>query len=243
MENKILAKARAGQKAHGCRLVFPCAELIELLGIAGFDYVNLEAEQGLFSLESIDAMCRAADAAGLTVVAHLATIDEPTIVQFLNRGVLGIIGSHIDTAEQARKMVDACRFPPAGKRGWEIGGRYNFYNDTQAIEEAVGDRTRFRAKVNEELVLVGILESISAIENIDAILAVEGVDFLYFGASDLAQSMGFPGQPDHPAVVEAMDRTTERIHASGHDTFDDVTARIDAPTLILDAARGFLARV
>ena len=121
--NNILAKNRQGQKGLGCGLVFPSAEIVELIGMnGGFDHVNLDGEHGLFSPESIDAMCRVADGYGLTVTARVPNIDSSTINRFLDRGVMGILGPHIETAEQAKALVDACRFTPDGQRSWG-GGR------------------------------------------------------------------------------------------------------------------------
>ena len=240
-KNSILEKNRQGKKGLGFGLVFPSAELVELVGMnGGFDYINLDGEHGLFSPESIDAMCRAADGFGLTVTARVPNISGSTINLFLDRGVMGVLGPHIETAEQAKALVDACRFTPEGERSWG-GGRGTFYNDATLLGMSGSERTEFMAQTNREMLVMGQLETARAFENLDAILEVEGIDAFAWGSNDLAQSMSYPGQPDHPEVKEAERRAAERIHATGRKLSSDITVAVNAPTLLLEGARRFLA--
>ena len=238
-KNNIIEKARDGRMAYGCSLVFPSAELVELLGMAGLDFVNLDGEHGLFSPESVDSMCRAADAAGLTVTARVPAVEASVINQFLDRGVQGIVGPHVDNAEQARALVDACRYAPDGHRSWG-GGRGTLYNDSSTIGGEAGTNTDFMAKANREMLVIAQLETLEAVENLDAILAVAGIDAFTHGPNDLAQSMGFPGQPEHPRVVEVERQINDRVHAEGRKIASDLFVHVYAPDLILDAARRFL---
>ena len=240
-KNNILEKNRQGKLGLGFGLVFPSTELIELVGMnGGFDAINLDGEHGLFSPESIDAMCRAADGYGLTVTARVPNIMSSTINLFLDRGVLGILGPHIETPEQAKALVDACRFVPEGQRSWG-GGRGTFYNDPDLIDQPGSQRTEYMAQANKEMLVMGQLETALAFENLDAILAVGGIDAFAWGSNDLAQSMGFPGQPDHPEVKEAESGIEERIHAAGRKMTWDLSTTINAPTVFLEGIRGFLA--
>ena len=239
--NNILEKNRQGKKGLGLGLVFPSAEAIELAGMhGGFDFVNLDGEHGLFSPESIDAMCRVADGYGLTVTARVPNIMPSTINSYLDRGVLGVLGPHVDTPQQARALVDACRFTPQGQRSWG-GGRGTFYNESGLIDQPGLDRSEYMARANEEMLVMCQLETTTAFANLDAILAVEGIDAFAWGTNDLAQSMGYPGQPEHPAVQEAQDAIGERIHAAGRKLSTDVTATVALNSLILDGSRQFLS--
>ena len=124
--NKIIEKNKKGKKGVGLGLLYPSAEAIEIIGmLGGFDFVHLDGEHGLFSPESIDEMCRVADGFGLTVTARVPDISGSTINLFLDRGVTGIMGPHIETAEEAQGLVDACLFGPDGQRSWG-GGRGNY---------------------------------------------------------------------------------------------------------------------
>ena len=239
--NNVFEKNLQGKKGLGLGIVFPCAEAIELAGLlGGFDFVNLDGEHGLFSPESIDAMCRVADGYGLTVTARVPNIAPSTINSFLDRGVLGILGPHVDTPEQAKALVDACRFTPEGQRSWG-GGRGTFYNDSGLIDQPGLQRTEFMAEANKQMLVMCQLETATAFENLDAILEVEGIDAYAWGTNDLAQSMGYPGQPEHPAVQDAQNAVGDRIHAAGRKLSSDITETVALNSLILDGSRHFLA--
>ena len=101
--NRIIEKNEQGKKGVGLGLVYPSAEAIEIVGmLGGFDFVQLDGEHGLFSPESIDEMCRTADGFGLNVIARVPGIDSSTINSYLDRGVTGIWGPHIETAGRGR---------------------------------------------------------------------------------------------------------------------------------------------
>ena len=238
--NNIFAKNREGKKGLGLGLVYPSAESIELVGmLGGFDYINLDGEHGLFSPESIDAMVRAADGYGLTVTARVPNLMSSTINQFLDRGVIGVLGPHVDTAEQAKQLVDACRFVPQGQRSWG-GGRGTFYNDGGLIDQPGLKRTEYMELANENMLVMAQLETATAFSNLDEILEVDGIDAFAWGSNDLAQSMGLPGQPDHPEVKAAEASVEERIHAAGRKMSTDISSAVNLPELILSGARAYL---
>jgi len=230
--NNILAKMRAGEEAYGCSLTFPSGDIIELLGIAGFDYVFLDGEHGPFTLESIEQMCRTADAAGLTPIARVPNIQSSTILQFLDRGVMGIMGPHISTGEQAQALAGACRFAPQGKRSFG-SGRGTHYGDP-------APRRQYMEQANAEMLVMALLEDVEALSNLPDILSVEGIDFFLYGPNDLAQSMGLPGEPEHPKVEEAMAQATSQIYKAGKKMMSDVMVAATVTEIILNGAREFL---
>jgi 4-hydroxy-2-oxoheptanedioate aldolase len=238
--NNIFAKNKEGKLGLGLGLVYPSAEAIELVGmLGGFDYINLDGEHGLFSPESIDAMVRAADGYGLTVTARVPSLMSSTINQFLDRGVIGVLGPHVDNAEQAKQLVDACRFVPDGQRSWG-GGRGTFYNDGGLIDQPGLQRTEYMGLANNEMLVMAQLETATAFSNLDEILEVDGIDAFAWGSNDLAQSMGLPGQPDHPDVKAAEASVADRIHAAGRKMSYDISSAINLPELILSGARAYL---
>lgn len=238
-QNRIISALKTGRKALGCVFMFPSADLVELAGIAGFEFVHLDGEHGTFTPESIDAMCRAADAAGLTVTARTPGLDTAIINLYLDRGVQGIIGPHIETVEEAQKLVDSCRFGPDGARSWG-GGRGTFYNDVTSIEDAYNTRLSFMEEANQNILVVAQLETKKSFDNIDAILGVSGIDAFTHGPHDLAQSMGFHGDPEHPKVVETMRGASERIRRGYGKMWSDITKVAYAHQLFLSASRNFI---
>ena len=239
--NQIFEKNKQGKKGLGLGLVYPSAEAIEMIGmLGGFDFVNLDGEHGLFSPESIDEMCRIADGFGLTVTARVPNLNHSTINLFLDRGVMGILGPHVETAEDAQALVDACRFVPDGQRSWG-GGRGTYYNNTPLLDAPGSERTEFMQRTNANILVMGQLETTKAFDNLDAILAVQGIDAFAWGPNDLAQSMSLPGQPQHPDVLAAQQQVADRIHATGGKLNSDLMVTINLPELIVNGAQQFLA--
>lgn len=231
--NKILAKMRGGEKAYGCSLSFPSAAVIELAGAAGFDYVWLDSEHGPFTPESIEEMCRVADLAGLTPIARVPDVSAPTILRFLDRGIMGVVGPHVRTLQDAQGLADACRFAPQGRRSFGYGLR--------GVPPTVSS-AEYMSQANAEMLVVAMIEDAEALENLPQLLRVKGIDLFTFGPHDLAQSLGYPGQPDHPAVHKAVAEATERIHAAGRRVQAEVMAATSASGLLLEGGREFLRK-
>ena len=114
------------------------------------------------------------------------------------------------------------------------GGRAHDYGVKTARDEST-------SWINSQTLVIPMIEDTEAVENLDAILAVEGIDAFAWGSNDLAQSMGFPGQPDHPEVKEAERGVAERIHAAGRKMSYDISTAVNAPSLIVEGAQRFLA--
>ena len=127
MRNFVKKLNSKNKIAKGCTLVYPSPDVVELLGLAGYDYIRLDGEHGAFNPQSIDDMCRVGEGAGLFVLARVPSIESYVINNYLDRGIKGIMGPHIETAEDAKQLVDACRFYPHGQRSWG-GGRGNYYH-------------------------------------------------------------------------------------------------------------------
>ena len=230
--NNIIAKMKAGEMAYGCSLTFPSTAMVELMGRAGLDHVSFDGEHGPFTPESLDDLCRVADMAGLTPVARVPNIDSSTILRFLDRGIMGITGPHITNGQRARQLADACRYVPQGKRSFG-SGRGAYYGDLQSGPQ-------YMEHVNSQILVMAQLEDVEVLENLDDILAVEGIDLFSSGAQDIAQSMGLPGQPDHPRVKEFEAQVAAKVHAAGKKMTSEVIVAAGAGRLFLDGARAFL---
>lgn len=231
--NNIVSKVRAGQMAYGFSLTFPSTSLVELMGIAGFDFVNFDAEHGPFDLETLDDLCRVADGSGLTPIARVPNIEPSTILRFLDRGIMGVTGPHVTTRKKAQQLAEACRYVPLGKRSYGSGRGASF--------GALASTTEYMVHRNSNMVVMAQLEDIEVLEDLDGILSVDGIDYYSSGPQDIAQSMGLPGQPQHPRVKEFEATVRDAVHAAGKKMTDDVMVTARTTDMILDAARGFLA--
>ena len=229
--NNIIAKMNEGRLAYGCQFNSPSSEQVELLGIAGFDFVIPDGEHGSFTLSDLEEQSRVAQMCGLTAVGMVPDVEAPTIHSFLERGILGIHGPNITTPEDARKLADACRYAPEGRRSLSFSRASHFGFGPP--------RPEYMAHANTQVIVIALLEHVDALENLDGILAVDGIDLYSVGPKDLAQSMGLPGQMDHPRVKEFEAQVTGAVHAAGKKMSQEVISAKRASQLFLDAATAF----
>jgi 2-keto-3-deoxy-L-rhamnonate aldolase RhmA len=230
--NNVVSKMDAGEMAYGANLSFPSTTLIELSGRAGFDFVTFDSEHGPFTVDLLDDLCRVADMAGLTPMARVPDIEHPTILRFLDRGILGVTGPHIIDGERAQKLADACRYTPRGKRSFG-SGRGAYFGDFESGQE-------YMAHTNDNILVIAQLEDVQVLDHLDDILSVEGIDLFTSGAQDIAQSLGLPGQPNHARVKEFEAQIRDAVHAAGRKMAEDVMISARATNMFLDGARAFL---
>ena len=174
---------------------------VEAAGLAGFDFVILDTEHGPVDIESQQNNVRAAEARNLVPIIRLKDKGENTIGRALDIGAYGIQVPQISTADEAREVVKYAKFYPYGMRG--------VCRFVRAADYSAKDRYDYFESSKDILVILQ-LEGIDAIKNLDEIIKVEGVDILFIGPYDLSQSLGLPGQVNHPQVVEAMKKIVEK---------------------------------
>ncbi len=201
-ENRVKQKIQQGEVASVISGE-NTANMIEVLGNIGFDGAWIETEHGPFDFADIPDLTRACDLWGMTSVVRVNLNFPGVIYRTLDVGAQGVVVPHVDTVEDARAVVEAGRFAPIGKRG--------NYTSRQGI--GVDD---YLTKANDQVLLVVLIEDVVAIENLDEILSVDDIDVFFVAPGDLAQSMGYLGQVEHPEVQSTLDKTYERIIRAGH---------------------------
>src|SRR5579871_583492 len=228
--NRIKSAMQAGRMAYGYGLTFPSQWVIDILGKLDFDFVFIDGEHGPFDLERLEDLCRTAERYNLTTFARVPDIGSSTILRYLDRGIMGILGPHVATEADARQLVRACYFGPLGERSFG-GNRGTDYN------AMIADKAAYYREANEQMLVVALLEDVAVIDNLDAILAVPGIDLYSIGPNDFAQSLGYPGQPDHPEVVKTMQEITRRIQQAGRTMQADVMKGAWVTEMLIDAGR------
>ena len=202
-KNKIKHKLTNGEITSTVMTPFPItAGFIDFIGQYGFDGVWIEAEHGAIDFADIPDMTRAADLWGMTSIVRINLNLPSVIYRTLDVGAQGIIMPHVNTADEARIVAESSKFYPLGNRG--------MFTSRQGI--GVEDYT---LKANDETLVVILIEDIVAIENLSEILTVDNIDVFFVASSDLAQSMGYLGQMQHPEVQSTVDRAYERIIRAG----------------------------
>jgi 2-keto-3-deoxy-L-rhamnonate aldolase RhmA len=204
MNTRVKDRLSAGQTATVVAPFASSAGLVELLGHMQFDGVFLDCEHGPPDWETVEHMVRAAEVAGYSSVVRVEHNDVALITRALDRGASGVQVPHTNTADEAYAAVQHVKYAPLGHRGWS-GWRASLGIDAASFAQYANDRT---------LVAV-MLEEAEALDNLDDILRVDQVDVFFVAPGDLAQSMGLPGQVDHPRVRGAIDDALQRIRAAG----------------------------
>ena len=137
---------RAGRKAYGYNLSFPSPWVIDILGKLDFDFVFIDGEHGPFGLDQLEDLCRTAERHNVTTIARVPDIGSSTILRYLDRGIMGILGPHIATEADARQLVQACYFGPLGERsfGANRGTDYN---------AGIPDKAAYYREANEQMLV------------------------------------------------------------------------------------------
>ncbi|MFL9503860.1 aldolase/citrate lyase family protein [Rhodopseudomonas palustris] len=196
---------RDGRSQIGTWNTIPGPVVSELLAGAGFDWVLLDTEHALTDIPDIFAMLQAVAAYPVSAVVRPQTNDTVLIKRLLDHGAQTLLLPYVQSAAEAEAAVRAMRYAPRGVRGVSGMTRASRYG---AIPDYV-------QRAEEELCLLVQVETAEALSQIEAIAAVDGVDGLFIGPSDLAASMGHPGNARHPEVVAAIDDAIRRIVATG----------------------------
>ena len=201
--NLAKEKLAAGKPVSVVAPGYSSAGLAELLGRMGFDAIFIDCEHGPVGWEDVEHMVRAAELVDVTPIVRVQSNDHSTITRALDRGAGGVQVPHINTRAQAEAAMRAAKFAPIGHRGY-AGGR-----------ASLGVKGNFTVHANAETMVVAMLEEVEALKNLDEILKVEHIDAFFVAPGDLAQSMGHPGQMDHPDVQAAVQDGVRRIRAAG----------------------------
>lgn len=200
----LRSRLKDGELLLGTMVTLETPAVAEILAELGFDWLFIDGEHGPLETGDLLAILRAVGHR-LPCVVRVPVAAEAPIKRSLDLGAAGVIVPMVNTADQARSVVDAARYAPAGSRG--VG-----------LARAHGYGLRFREYVssaNDEVAVIVQAEHIHAVENIEAIVAVDGIDAIQLGPYDLAASMGRMGQVEDPAVVEAIDHVIRTCRDAG----------------------------
>ncbi|MCB6179688.1 HpcH/HpaI aldolase/citrate lyase family protein [Rhodobacter sp. Har01] len=196
---------REGRSQVGIWNTIPGPVVAELLAGAGFDWILLDTEHALTDVPDIFGMLQAVAAYPVAPVVRAAVNDTVLIKRLLDHGAQTLLLPYVQSAAEAEAAVRAMRYAPRGVRGVSGMTRASRFG-------AIPDYVKF---AEQELCLLVQVETVQALARLEEIAAVDGVDGLFIGPSDLAASMGYPGEAGHPAVVAAIEDAIRRIVACG----------------------------
>jgi len=204
--NRVLERLRAGQPTIGSFLGLASPNVAELMARAGFDWLVIETEHNALDAAQVEHMLMALNCAETVPIVRVPSADPVFIQRALDLGAMGVLVPLVRTAAEAAAIVRATRFPPAGSRSWGPlrASGYTF------------DNRDYLDRANENVLVALILETREAVENLDAIASVPGVDALFLGPADLSLAYGvdFLTGP-HPPVAAAIEKMIEVCRRRG----------------------------
>jgi 4-hydroxy-2-oxoheptanedioate aldolase len=220
-QNTFKRALKSGERAQiGLWLGLADPICAEICAGAGFDWLLIDGEHAPNDVRSILAQLQAVAPYPAHPIVRPVSGDVQLIKQLLDIGAQTLLIPMVETADQARHLVSAMRYPPVGIRG--VGAALARASQWNRV-------TEYLHRANDEMCLLVQVETRLGLENLDAIAAVEGVDGVFIGPSDLSAALGHLGRPGHPDVQQAIETAIGRIRASGRAagilTTDDAQAR------------------
>lgn len=203
--NSFKRDLRAGKQLIGCWASLANPITTEILGLAGFDWLLLDGEHSPNDITSFVHQLMALKDSPSAPFVRPQWNDTVLIKRLLDAGFHNFLIPYVETPEEARAAVAATRYPPHGVRGVSVsmrGNRFGTVKDYQQI-------------ANDNIVVCVQIESPKAVDNIDAICSVDGIDSVFIGPSDLAASYGYLGNPNHAEVQGAIATVVKRAKAAG----------------------------
>jgi 2-keto-3-deoxy-L-rhamnonate aldolase RhmA len=200
----IREKLAAATPVVGSWISLPDTAIAEIMARSGFDFLTVDMEHSAITMSEAQELIRVISLCDVCPIVRLTSNDGTLTKRVLDAGAMGVIVPMVNTAEEAAAAVAAAKYPPTGQRSVGLARAQGYGPGFDA----------YFGRANADTLVMVQIEHIAAVESIDEILSVPGVDAFMVGPYDLSASMGIPGQLDHPRVLKALERvlTAARSH-------------------------------
>jgi 2-keto-3-deoxy-L-rhamnonate aldolase RhmA len=216
--------AKGGVAVGTSVIEFGTVGLLRIVAVAGVDFVLLDTEHTGWTSETLRTLLAVSRATDVVPFVRVEGLDQRRIDTALDLGAMGIMVPSVETAEEARRIVEYARYPPSGRRGAAFGIAHDDF--------VPGDRPSSMSSANEEMLLIALVETPAGIENVDEIASTDGIDIVWVGQVDLTLSMGIVGQYDHPSYVSAIKRTVAAAKRQGKALGFTATSQAEARRML-----------
>jgi staphyloferrin B biosynthesis citrate synthase len=208
LTNPVRERMQAGGAALGMPVrLGRSGDIARIAKSTGHDFLFIDCQHSLFNVETIGHIVSTAMSCGVAPLVRVRGINDPDVSLLLDNGAMGIVYPDINTAAEAQRAVETCKFAPIGKRS--VSGGYPHF-DYRSVPLATGV-----PQLNDNCLLVCMIETVEGLNNVEAIAAVKGIDVLHVGSNDLLANMGKAGKFDDPALVAAQERVIAACRANG----------------------------
>ena len=254
MKNHLLELAAQGRPALGTFYELGGIAAAECLGIAGLDFMIVDTEHGPYDVESALTAITAASRRDCAPLVRVKDVTRPSVLKMLDVGAKGLIVPDVRSVEEVRHLVEYAKYYPLGRRGFAptLASGYGFDREAADVES-------YFALCNRETLLIPQCETAEALEHIEEIAAMDGVDGIFVGPLDLSIALGHPLQMDAPELQQAIRRILDVCHQNGklaiiyaNDAgaalkmaalgFDSVTVGADA-FLVMEAYQNLVGKI
>ena len=211
-KGQLRKRIKAGESVFGIFCDIPSPQIVEMIGLAGYDFVFLDAEHTAATPETVEHMVRAAESRGLSTVTRVAFNHHASILRYVDTGTEGVLIPLIDTEADVHHIVDSVKYPPLGKRGLA---------HVRAADYAMtGSLGSYARRENENTFISVQIETPEAVRNLEAICESDELDAVFFGTTDLAMTMGYSAQletsgSNHPDIIRLVLELGEKVMKSG----------------------------
>lgn len=207
--NKLKEKLKNNEKPLGLFFDTYSVSIMECLGRCGFDFTIIDNEHSPIEAESSADFIRAAELVGITPLCRVRDTSRPAVLKLLDVGAQGLIVPNVQSVEQVKELIKYAKYFPIGERGFCPSRKDGWGFDIPGGVPAT------MAHFNEETLLIPQCETVGALEHIEEIVALEGVDGIFVGPFDLSISMGIPGEFSNAKFQAAIDRIIKSCHEAG----------------------------
>ena len=184
---------------------FGVPSIATVMASAGADFVIVDMEHSTFTMETVGRIVRAARGSDLPSIVRVPSIERHFISRALDAGATGVMIPRIESRKNVEDVVEWAKYAPAGDRGVAFGIGHTDYGDFRKL-----NGVEYTRQANEELLIVGQIETARSIENLDDIFSVGGLDAILVGPYDLSTSMGISGQLEHPRMITAIEEIIDK---------------------------------
>jgi 4-hydroxy-2-oxoheptanedioate aldolase len=239
-ENHVKTKLKRGEVVYGLLTPHYDPSIVETLGHLGFEVYFLDCEHGAGGPQQAEDVARACETVGMVPMARVRSADPKLVLQFLDAGVMGVMLPGVLDAGDVRRLVEAVKYPPQGRRGIAPVRANDYLLGSMSQAEYV-------SFANSQTLVIPQIETMEAVKNLDSLLDVEGVDGYFVGPRDLSMSMGFSDGPAHDEVRSLIDDIFRRVRGAGLITGtvafsgEDARSRVESGAqLILNSVNSLL---
>lgn len=201
-------RLRNGDQLLGTMVTtFVAPDIAKILQVCGFDFLIVDCEHGAFTTREVANIIAVARGIGMPALVRIPEMRREHALKFMEMGASGLLLPNTETAEQAKMLVDCTKYAPLGHRGVSLSRPHT---DFKKVSGAT-----YMPQANDETILMCQIESRKGVENVEEIIAVEGIDVAFIGPNDMSQDYGILGQFEHPEIVAAFEKIIAAAQANG----------------------------